>query len=321
MRSAKTFNGSGWRPPRLENGKATARERKDEGATGVPAARTRIRAIASRRRIVPSARGPRKSRAIPNHAIADRGTRSPRPRTIGRGRRNPPGLARSGNRGQESHPAVRDGLENLPAPRLARIGRGTTSRVVAAAEAAFTDAATNPRADRRVVRHGGTGRPAAAGVPGQAAQLATSASRSCLAAARRVRDSTNRLARSGTTIRIGTRRLMISHVVLMKPRPDLSPDERQQFIDAFEKALTEIPGVRGVRVGDRVLHGAGYEQSAPAMDFIAVIDFDDVDGLQAYLRHPAHEQLAACFRQSLTAALVYDFQVGGVEELRTGRFS
>jgi stress responsive alpha/beta barrel protein len=109
---------------------------------------------------------------------------------------------------------------------------------------------------------------------------------------------------------------MISHLVLMKPRPDLSADERQGFIDAFEHALTEIPGVRGVRVGDRVLHGAGYERSAPNMDVITVIDFDDLAGLQAYLRHPAHERLAACFRQSLTAALVYDFQVGGVEELR-----
>jgi hypothetical protein len=114
---------------------------------------------------------------------------------------------------------------------------------------------------------------------------------------------------------------MISHLVLMKPRPDLTADERQAFMDAFERALTEIPGVRGVRVGDRVLHGAGYEQSAPAMEYIAVIDFDDLEDLQAYLRHPAHEQLGACFRQSLSAALVYDFQVGGVEELRTGRFS
>ena len=51
------------------------------------------------------------------------------------------------------------------------------------------------------------------------------------------------------------------------------------------------------------------------------VHFDDLEDLQAYLRHPAHEQLGACFRQSLSAALVYDFQVGGVEELRTGRFS
>ena len=114
---------------------------------------------------------------------------------------------------------------------------------------------------------------------------------------------------------------MISHLVLLTPRPDLSADERRGFIDAFEHALTEIPNVRGVRVGNRLRHGAGYEQSAPAMEYLAVIDFDDLAGLQAYLRHPAHEQLAAWFGQSVSAALVYDFQVGGVEELRAAGFS
>jgi hypothetical protein len=53
---------------------------------------------------------------------------------------------------------------------------------------------------------------------------------------------------------------------------------------------------------------------------IAEIDFDNLDGLQAYLRHPAHEELGKRFGQSLEAAMVYDFEMGGVEELRAGRF-
>lgn len=111
---------------------------------------------------------------------------------------------------------------------------------------------------------------------------------------------------------------MVTHLVLMKPRPDLSADDRQALIDAFDRAVRGIPTVRGVRLGRRVTHGAGYEQFAPAMDYVASIDFDDLAGLQTYLRHPAHEELGARFGQSLSAALVYDFEVGGVEMLRGG---
>ena len=109
---------------------------------------------------------------------------------------------------------------------------------------------------------------------------------------------------------------MLSHVVLMKPRPDLPDGERQALIDAFERAVREIPEVRDVRVGKRVVHGAGYEQAAlDTADYIITIDFDDLAGLQAYLRHPAHEALGARFNQSCRSALVYDFEVGGVETL------
>ena len=41
----------------------------------------------------------------------------------------------------------------------------------------------------------------------------------------------------------------------------------------------------------RVRHGAAYELTSPAVDFLAAIVFDDLDGLQAYLRHPAHQEL------------------------------
>jgi Stress responsive A/B Barrel Domain len=112
---------------------------------------------------------------------------------------------------------------------------------------------------------------------------------------------------------------VISHIVFMTPRTDLSLDERSAFIDAFERAVRDIPTVKAVRVGRRVTHGAGYEQVVPDADYLVVIDFEDLADLQAYLRHPAHDDLGARFGQALRSALVYDFEVGGLEELRRWR--
>jgi hypothetical protein len=111
-------------------------------------------------------------------------------------------------------------------------------------------------------------------------------------------------------------RAAVSHIVLMKPRSDLSAADRRALVDAFERAIRDIPTVRAVRVGRRVTHGAGYEAAMPdTADYLIVIDFDDLEGLQAYLRHPAHEALGARFNQSLDSALVYDFAVGGADSL------
>jgi hypothetical protein len=112
--------------------------------------------------------------------------------------------------------------------------------------------------------------------------------------------------------------MAISHLVLMQPRAELTLAARQAFIDAFDRAMHEIPTVRGVRIGRRITHGAGYETSAPTMDYVAIIDFDDLAGLQMYLRHPAHEELGRLFGQSLIGSLVYDFEVGGAEVLQSG---
>src|SRR5438105_1213410 len=47
---------------------------------------------------------------------------------------------------------------------------------------------------------------------------------------------------------------VISHVVLFRPKPDLTAADREALIAAFEFAVSEIPDVRGVRVGRRVTH-------------------------------------------------------------------
>ena len=109
---------------------------------------------------------------------------------------------------------------------------------------------------------------------------------------------------------------MVTHLVLIKPRPDLSAAEREQLIAAFERAVTEIPTVRHVQVGHRITHGAGYEARMPdTADYLVAIEFEDVEGLAAYLRHPAHEELGVRFTESLAAALVYDFEDIELESL------
>jgi len=113
---------------------------------------------------------------------------------------------------------------------------------------------------------------------------------------------------------------MVWHVVLVKPRPDLSEGDRRALIDALEHAVREIAAVRDVRIGRRVRHGAGYEAVMPDTDFMVALAFDDLRGLQAYLAHPAHADLGARFNQSFSVAWVFDFEGGGVEVLRAGGF-
>jgi hypothetical protein len=113
---------------------------------------------------------------------------------------------------------------------------------------------------------------------------------------------------------------VIWHLVLMKPKPNLPDAERIAFADAFERAVHAIPAVRDVRIGRRVTHGAGYEASMPdAADYFALVAFDDLEGLQAYLRHPAHEEVSKKFGETLSSALVYDFELTGLEEARRGK--
>ena len=104
---------------------------------------------------------------------------------------------------------------------------------------------------------------------------------------------------------------MIAHVILFSPRPGLPGDVRQQLLDGLASAATQIPSIRRFRVGRRVTHGLpGYEQAMPATyGFAAIVEFDDLEGLKAYLAHPAHSAIGGHFTTSASHALAYDFEM------------
>jgi hypothetical protein len=103
---------------------------------------------------------------------------------------------------------------------------------------------------------------------------------------------------------------MIAHLVLFRPRADLSAHDRQSLADALTAALREIPSIRRARIGRRLTHGRPYEALMRVnYEYAAVLEFDDLAGLQAYLQHPAHEALASRFFASFEEALMYDFEL------------
>jgi hypothetical protein len=104
---------------------------------------------------------------------------------------------------------------------------------------------------------------------------------------------------------------VIAHVVLFRPRADLTDVARRDLLEGLAAAAAEIPSVRRFHAGRRVLHGLpGYEQAmAEAFDYAAIVEFDDREGLVAYLIHPAHLRIGEHFTASAEAALAYDYEM------------
>jgi hypothetical protein len=113
---------------------------------------------------------------------------------------------------------------------------------------------------------------------------------------------------------------VVAHVVLFRPRAGLARDERTALVEAFSRALREIPGIRRASIGRRVTHGPPYEHlMTENYEFAAVLEFDDLRGLERYLQHPAHADLGGRFFASFDAALIYDYEMtdsaGGIASL------
>jgi hypothetical protein len=105
---------------------------------------------------------------------------------------------------------------------------------------------------------------------------------------------------------------VIAHIVLFRPRASLAPADREALLASFTTAVQEIAALRRARVGQRVRTGRPYERaSREDYTHVAILEFDDEAGLQAYLTAPAHEELARRFFAGVETALVYDFDLDG----------
>ena len=103
---------------------------------------------------------------------------------------------------------------------------------------------------------------------------------------------------------------MTIHVVLFRPRPDISDEERDGLLDAMRVAARDIPTVRGFRIGAHIVEPVPYVMSGfPSFPWIALLEFDDEAGLRAYLAHPLHRDLGVRFNTLAEAALIYDYTV------------
>jgi stress responsive alpha/beta barrel protein len=103
---------------------------------------------------------------------------------------------------------------------------------------------------------------------------------------------------------------MIVHVVLFRPRADLTVSDRQTFVDALEDALTKIDLIKRATIGRRMTLGRLYDRlNAADFPFVAILEFASEADLLAYLEHPAHVNLGRQFYFASAQSLAFDFEV------------
>jgi Stress responsive A/B Barrel Domain len=113
---------------------------------------------------------------------------------------------------------------------------------------------------------------------------------------------------------------MIAHTVLFQPAPSVGPETKAAILESLTRAIRQCPTVRVCRVGRRIRHGLpGYEQQMREdYQYLLVVEFDDIEGLRAYLEHPAHDTIGGFFTSAASASLAYDYEVvdlSGAEKL------
>jgi hypothetical protein len=103
---------------------------------------------------------------------------------------------------------------------------------------------------------------------------------------------------------------MVIHVVLYRPKANLEKTARSALMEAVASARDEIPQIRRFLVGKRLLQGPQYQLgNFPDLPYAAVVEFSNREGLDAYLAHPGHQQLARLFNTSVEAGFIYDYEV------------
>ena len=108
---------------------------------------------------------------------------------------------------------------------------------------------------------------------------------------------------------------MVVHIVLFRPKANLSGIEQKALLASIEHAAANIPSVRRFRFGKTVANPPSYQlQGFPDLPYLAVVEFDDRAGLEDYLEHQLHGDLGRRFNDSLEAALIYDYELADAAE-------
>ncbi len=93
---------------------------------------------------------------------------------------------------------------------------------------------------------------------------------------------------------------MILHVVLMRFP---APGDAEEAVARARGMAAQIPEVRRCTAGRNVVPGPN------AHDVLLQVELDDLEALDRYRAHPAHEEAAAFFRARRSAVASLDVEV------------
>lgn len=96
---------------------------------------------------------------------------------------------------------------------------------------------------------------------------------------------------------------MIRHVAVFRFIPSFTAAQREHWMSLLRALPAEVPGLRSMSVGVDVLGGPS------AHDLAIVADFDDLDALDAYTRHPAHAEILRISGPVKASLATVDFEV------------
>jgi hypothetical protein len=100
---------------------------------------------------------------------------------------------------------------------------------------------------------------------------------------------------------------VIRHVAVFTFAPEFGREEREHWMGLLRALEGQVAGLRSMTVGVDMLHG-------PASAELAIVaDFDDLDALARYTRHPLHEEILRISGPVKRSLATVDFELGSLE--------
>lgn len=95
---------------------------------------------------------------------------------------------------------------------------------------------------------------------------------------------------------------MITHIVLLQPKPEISLEETRTALDHVQALKDTIPGIVDVEIGQNMSrnhHGYTYG---------FIMRFIDAEHLKAYAPHPQHQVVSNELRSICTSIIDFDIE-------------
>lgn len=96
---------------------------------------------------------------------------------------------------------------------------------------------------------------------------------------------------------------VLKHVVMYKFKPECTPEQIQQVVDAFGGLPGKVDAIIGYEHGTNV----SPEGKSDGLTHAFVVTFRDEAGRDVYLKHPAHDAYVLVVKDKREKVVVFDY--------------